>query len=51
MADPASPKPAPAAEGHGLEEIIALKKAKVAELRARGVDPYPARTLREHDCA
>jgi lysyl-tRNA synthetase class 2 len=51
MADPASPKPAPAAEGHGHEEIIALKKAKVAELRARGVDPYPARTQREHDCA
>jgi len=48
MADPAAPNPT---EGHGLEEIVALKKAKVAELRARGVDPYPARTMRQHDCA
>lgn len=35
----------------GLEGIIAQKKAKVAELRARGIDPFPARTLRQHDCA
>jgi lysyl-tRNA synthetase class 2 len=51
MADPAASKPAPAAEGHGLEEIIALKKAKVAEIRARGIDPYPKRVTRLHDCA
>ena len=38
-------------EGRGLEELMALKKAKVAELRARGVDPYPARTVRRHDCS
>ncbi len=36
---------------HGLEELIALKKAKIAELRGRGVDPYPARAVRRHDCA
>ncbi len=45
------PTPAPAAEGHGLEELIAIKKAKIAELRARGVDPFPPRTVRQHDCA
>ena len=44
------PPPASAAEGHGLEELIALKKAKIAELRARGVDPFPSRTVRQHDC-
>jgi lysyl-tRNA synthetase class 2 len=48
MADSA---PAQSAEGHGLEEIIAGKKAKVVELRSRGVDPYPARAKRLHDCA
>jgi len=48
MADPAAPNPA---EGHGLEEIISLKKAKVAEMRARGVNPYPSRSVRLHDAA
>jgi lysyl-tRNA synthetase class 2 len=43
--------PAPDPNEGGLESIIALKKAKVAELRARGVDPYPARTARQHPCA
>ena len=38
-------------EGRGLEELMALKKAKVAQLRTRGVDPYPARTIRQHDCS
>jgi len=47
MADPAAKDQTPH-EGHGLEELIAQKKAKVAELRARGVDPYPARTTRQH---
>ena len=41
----------PVAEAGGLEEIIALKKAKVAELRTRGVDPYPKRTPKLDDCA
>ncbi len=39
------------AEGRGLDEIIALKKAKVAEMRARGVNPYPSRSVRLHDAA
>ena len=52
MAEQAPPGAAPnPAEGHGLEEVIANKKAKVAELRARGVDPYPSRVTRLHDCA
>ncbi|MEK6630809.1 MAG: hypothetical protein AABY89_08755, partial [Acidobacteriota bacterium] len=38
-------------EGRGLEELMSLKKAKVAQLRTRGVDPYPARTIRQHDCS
>ena len=53
MAD-AVPNPAAkpaAAEGRGLDEIIALKKAKVAEMRARGVNPYPSRSVRLHDAA
>ncbi len=45
MADNAAPGPG------GEDEIINLKKAKVAELRARGVDPFPARTMRQHDCS
>jgi len=52
MADPAAANKAPdPADAHGLEELIATKKAKVAELRARGTDPYPARTTRQHPCA
>jgi lysyl-tRNA synthetase class 2 len=41
----------PTAEDGGLEAIIALKKAKIAELRARGVEPFPSRTTRQHDCS
>ena len=37
--------------GGSLEEQIAVKKAKIAELRARGIDPFPPRTTRQHDCA
>jgi lysyl-tRNA synthetase class 2 len=44
------PTPTPDPNEGGLESIIALKKAKVAELRARGVDPFPSRTIRLHDC-
>jgi lysyl-tRNA synthetase class 2 len=52
MADPAAANQTPnPADAHGLEELIAAKKAKVAELRARGVDPYPARATRQHPCA
>jgi len=50
----AAPNPAQkpaAAEGRGLDEIIALKKAKVTEMRARGVNPYPSRSVRLHDAA
>ena len=35
----------------GLEAVIAEKKAKIADLRSRGVDPFPSRTVRQHDCA
>ncbi len=51
MGEPSVPDASAAAAGRGLEEIIALKKAKVAELRARGVEPYPSRAARRHDCA
>ncbi|MBI3566144.1 MAG: lysine--tRNA ligase, partial [Elusimicrobia bacterium] len=52
MAEPAPAKKTPEpAETGGLDELIATKKAKVAELRSRGVDPYPARTVRQHDLA
>ncbi|MBI4371899.1 MAG: lysine--tRNA ligase [Elusimicrobia bacterium] len=34
-----------------MEELIAAKRAKAAELRARGVDPYPSRAARRNDCA
>ena len=44
--DPKPPQ-APAADAaSSLDEIISGKKAKLAELRARGVDPYPARAAR-----
>jgi lysyl-tRNA synthetase, class II len=45
-----NPAPTTAEEG-GLEAIIAQKKAKIAELRARGVEPFPSRTTRQNDCA
>ena len=41
----------PHIEGGSLEEQIAIKKAKLAELRERGVDPFPARSARLHTCA
>lgn len=47
MAD-AAPRPA---ETGGLDDIIAGKRAKVAELRARGVEPYPTRAVRRDGCA
>lgn len=40
----------PVQTSRSLEEIYAIKKAKVADLRARGIDPYPARTERTHTC-
>jgi lysyl-tRNA synthetase class 2 len=33
------------------EDVIAQRIAKVAELRARGIDPYPPRFRRTHTCA
>ncbi len=52
MADPVAARQTPdPAENGGIEELIATKKAKTAELRERGIDPYPARTTRQHDCA
>ncbi|MBI3289145.1 MAG: lysine--tRNA ligase, partial [Elusimicrobia bacterium] len=50
MSEPPKTSPPPA-EARGLEELIALKKAKIVELRERGVDPYPSRATRAHDCA
>ena len=35
----------------GEEELIQLRREKLARLRARGVDPYPARTSRTHTAA
>ncbi|MEK7234302.1 MAG: lysine--tRNA ligase [Elusimicrobiota bacterium] len=37
--------------GRGLEELMALKKAKIADMRARGIDPFPSRTVRKNDCS
>ncbi|HVA66541.1 MAG TPA: lysine--tRNA ligase [Elusimicrobiota bacterium] len=34
-----------------LSEILAAKKAKIAELRGRGVDPYPPRWPKTASCA
>ncbi len=34
--------------GGSLEDILAAKRAKVAELRARGLDPYPSRSVKTH---
>lgn len=38
-------------QGRGLEELMSLKKAKIADMRARHIDPFPSRTKRDHDCA
>ena len=35
----------------GEDELIQLRREKLARLRARGVDPYPARTSRTHAAA
>ncbi len=52
MSDAPKPSPVPApAVGHGLEELMSLKKAKIADLRARGIDPFPPRATRKNDCA
>ena len=34
-----------------LEEIVAAKKAKISELRGRGIDPYPGRSQKTHSCS
>ena len=41
----------PGAEAGSLEDILAAKRAKVVELRGRGLDPYPPRSRKTHDCA
>ncbi|HAM37092.1 MAG TPA: lysine--tRNA ligase [Elusimicrobia bacterium] len=41
----------PAPETGSLEDILAAKKAKVEELRTRGIDPYPPRSRKTHSCA
>ncbi len=47
-----SPLPGPAPDSSGEEQslagILAAKRAKVVELRDRGVDPYPSRSRRTH---
>ena len=35
----------------GEEELIQLRREKLARLRARGIDPYPPRVTRTHDAA
>ncbi len=35
----------------GEDELIQLRREKLARLRARGIDPYPARTTRTHSAA
>jgi lysyl-tRNA synthetase class 2 len=50
-----NPMTEPPPQDHGpeagsLQEILAAKRAKVAELRGRGVDPYPPRAARTHMC-
>jgi lysyl-tRNA synthetase class 2 len=38
-------------EGGSLDDFLAAKRAKVAELRGRGVDPYPSRSQKTHTCS
>ena len=38
-------------EGRGIEELMAVKKAKIADMRSRGIDPFPSRTVRRNDCS
>ncbi len=47
---PTSPAPA-IDEGRGIEELMAVKKAKIADMRVRGIDPFPSRTVRHNDCS
>jgi lysyl-tRNA synthetase class 2 len=35
----------------GEEELIQLRREKLARLRARGIDPYPPRVTRTHTAA
>ena len=35
----------------GEDELIQQRHEKLARLRARGIDPYPARTSRTHAAA
>ena len=46
-----APDPGSAPETGSLEDILAAKKAKIAQLRERGIDPYPPRSLKTHSCA
>jgi lysyl-tRNA synthetase class 2 len=38
-------------DGGPLQDILAAKRAKVAELRGRGLDPYPPRSRKTHSTA
>lgn len=49
-----SEKPTPpvaADEGRGIEELMAVKKAKIADMRSRNIDPFPSRTVRNNECS
>jgi len=48
---PEPSQPDRGAETGSLEEILAAKRAKVVELRGRGLDPYPPRSSKTHTCA
>jgi lysyl-tRNA synthetase, class II len=48
--DPPSDAPATVADG-GLAALVAGRVAKVARLRAAGIDPYPGRVSRTHTTA
>lgn len=38
-------------EGRGIEELMAVKKAKIADMRSRNIDPFPSRTVRHNECS
>ncbi|MBI5624480.1 MAG: lysine--tRNA ligase [Elusimicrobia bacterium] len=44
------PNPAPAGLSGSLEDVLAVKKAKLKELRDRGVDCFPPRFEKTHAC-
>lgn len=51
---PRAADPPPAAvsdEAGGLAGVVAAREAKLARLRAQGIDPYPPRTARTHTAA